>query len=318
MKPNYIILADDEDVTAAIKERFISLTLSDNNGFENDTLKIKIDDTNNKVKTPRKGVELTVWLGYGNDLYNKGSFEVDEVTSSGMPETIEIVAKGSNINKSLKKPRQHTYNDITLGGILNTVATRNGMRAEISDFLSGINIEQFNQVNETDLNLLTRLSTYYDAKFKAASGVLLFFLKDDFKTTSSEALEPVIINKRECSDWSFKETDRSKYDAVIAKWRDTDAAETKEVQVGSGDDIFSISTLFASAEEANNRANTKYNDLMRARAKGSLSTVGNPKIASEFEIKLVGFRYKEFKCESCTHTLDRNGYTTQVQLINKK
>ncbi|MBW5289425.1 MAG: hypothetical protein Rpha_2168 [Candidatus Ruthia sp. Apha_13_S6] len=33
---------------------------------------------------PRTDVEIECWLGYGDDLYNKGSFEVDEVITSGI------------------------------------------------------------------------------------------------------------------------------------------------------------------------------------------------------------------------------------------
>lgn len=319
MKPNFKLLADSQDITATIKSRFISLMLSDNNGFENDTLTIVVDDRNNEVALPRTGVEIECWLGYADDLYNKGSFEVDEVVESGLPETITITAKGSRINKSLKQQRTHTYNNVTLGALVATIAMRNGMDAKVSEFLAGIDIEQLNQVNETDLNLLTRLQNNYDAKFKTASSVLLFYLKDDFKMTSGEALKPIVIGKSDCSRWSFSQTDRAKFDAVSAKWRDTSAGQTKQVQIGSGDSVHLLKAIFASQEEAKERATSKYNDLLRGRISGSLSTVGNPKIASEFEIKLKGFRRDlNFKCESCTHSLDVGGYKTSINLLNKQ
>ncbi|BBB22290.1 hypothetical protein CVPH_0097 [Abyssogena phaseoliformis symbiont OG214] len=57
---------------------------------------------------------------------------------------------------------------------------------------------------------------------------------------------------------------------------------------------------------------------MHGRISGSLTTVGNPKIASEFEIQLIGFRFNDFKCESCAHVLDEQGYKTSIKLLNKK
>jgi phage protein D len=319
VRPNFKLLAGNKDITAAFKKRFISLTLSDNNGFENDTLSIVIDDRNNELELPKAGIEIECWLGYDDDLYNKGSFEVDEIIESGAPETIMIIAKGSNINKSLKQSQTHTFENINLGTLVNTIAKRNGMSAKVSEFLTSIEIVQLNQSNETDLNFLTKLANYYDAKFKAISSVLLFYLKDDFKKTSGEALTPIVINKHDCSSWHFSETDRSKYDSVIAKWRDNDAGKIRSVKIGTGDIIYSLKSVSASAGEAENKATSKYNDLLRGTIKGSLSVIGNPKIASEFEIELKGFRRKlKLKCESCTHTLNDSGYKTSLEMINKK
>ncbi|WP_201341300.1 hypothetical protein [Abyssogena phaseoliformis symbiont] len=89
--------------------------------------------------------------------------------------------------------------------------------SKVSEFLTDMPINQLNQNNETDLNLLTRLSGNYDAKFKSISSTLLGYSKDDFKKVSGEALKPIFISKGDCSRWNFSQTDRPKYDAVITK-----------------------------------------------------------------------------------------------------
>jgi len=72
-------------------------------------------------------------------------------------------------------------------------------------------------------------------------------------------------------------------------------------------------------EETNNKTGAKYNDLLRGRITGSLSTIDNPKIASESEVELIDFRHGgSFKCERRTHTLDANGYKTTLKVVNKK
>lgn len=319
MKPNFRLIVDQRDITKAISTRLISLTLSDSDGYKNDTLTIIIDDRNNEVAAPASGVEVECWLGYGDDLWSKGSFEVDEIKYSGVPETIAIICKGSKINRSLKQQRSQTYNNTTIGGLVDSIADRNGTTARVSNELRGIAVHQLNQVDESDLNLLTRLQKNYDAKFKALDSVLLFYKKDDFRKTTGAKLKTITIEKKECSSWSFSETDRSKYDSVSAKWRDNEAAETKEITIGSGESVRKLMPIFATKEEAKERAISIFNDLKRGKITGSITLQGNANIASEFKIKIKGFREKmEFKCESCTHTIDKNGYKTTLKLANKK
>lgn len=319
MNPNYQIISKGSVVDFA--GRFLSLTLSDNEGYKNDTLTITLDDRNNAIDLPKTGDELEVRLGYDNDLYNKGSFEVDAIKISGSPDVITIVAKGSRVNSSLKIRRTQTYNNTTVGGVLETIAKRSGMNAKVSQLLLDIEITHLNQTNESDQNLLSRLKRNYDAEFKSLSSNLLFYLKDDFKATSSSALNPVIVNKSDCSSFEFEQTDRSKYSAVIAKWHDVAASEVKEILVGNGNPVLTIKELFANEQEAIDRATTKFNDLLRGKVTGNLTCVGNALIAGEFEIILNGFRSQlqtHFKCVSSTHRIDNNGYSTSFQVVNKK
>jgi phage protein D len=238
-----------------------------------------------------------------------------------MPDTITIVAKGSRVNGSLKLRRTLTYFDTTVGEVLDAVAGRSGMAARVSADLRGIKIKHLNQVNESDQNLLSRLKRFYDAEFKSVDSNLLFYLKDDFKKVSGEQLEVVVIDKMDCTRFAFEQTDRSKYQAVSAKWRDVSASEVKEVLVGSGQPVFVVKELFSTQQEANDRATTKYNNLLRGTVTGDLTCIGNPLIAGEFEIVLTGFRaalQTNFKCVSTVHTIDNNGYLTSLKVVNKK
>lgn len=320
VKPNYQILVDGSVVDFA--NRLLSLTLNDNEGYKNDTLTVVLDDRGNTIDLPQTA-ELEVRMGYGDgdNLFSKGSFEVDAIKVSGNPDTITITAKGSKINSSLKIRRTETYKHTTVGQLLETIAQRGGMDVKVSEFLRGIEITHLNQMNESDQNLLSKLKRNYDAEFKTISSNLLFYLKDDFKATSGSVLKPVVVNKTDCSSFEFEQTDRSKYEAVSAKWRDVDASEVKEVLVGSGDPVFTIKELFANQQEAKGRARTKYNDLLRGRITGNLTCVGNALIAGEFEIILNGFRPQlqtNFKCVSAIHRIDNNGYSTSFKVVNKK
>lgn len=321
MKPDYKILANNRDITQLIKDNFVSLSLNDNDGIKNDALTIKLNNENNHLKLPKKGVELTLHLGYENDLYPKGSFEIDEIKVSGHPDVLTIIAKGSRINKSLKIRRSHTYENTTIGELVDTIAKRNNMVSKVSEFLRDIEITHLNQVSESDQNLLTRLKQNYDAEFKSISSTIVFYQKDDFKKIGGTNLKPIVIKKSDCLKYNISQTDSSKYESVIAKFRDLDVAVVKKVQIGLGSPAFIIKEVFASVDEAKQKASTKYNDLLRSVVSAELTCIGNAKIAGEHEIILKDFHsdiQTNFKCVSSSHTIDNNGYQTSFKIVNKK
>ncbi|MBO1564108.1 phage late control D family protein, partial [Yersinia pseudotuberculosis] len=51
-EPDYSISVDGIDKTGGIKKRLMSLTLTDNRGFEADQLDIEFDDADGKVELP--------------------------------------------------------------------------------------------------------------------------------------------------------------------------------------------------------------------------------------------------------------------------
>ena len=53
MTPDFQILADRQDVTQAIRSRFISLTITDEAGLQSDSLEIKIDDRDSTLEMPQ-------------------------------------------------------------------------------------------------------------------------------------------------------------------------------------------------------------------------------------------------------------------------
>lgn len=318
VNPNYKIIVDNKDISAVIDRHFISLTLQDEDGSKNDILSIVLNNESDNIEPPRTGVSMAVWLGYGDDLVAKGAFEVDEIISSGHPQTITIIAKGSRVNKSLKIQRDFTYQDITLGALVNRVAKRNDMTARISEFLKDINIRYTKQSAESDQSLLYRLSRNYDAKYKSIDGTILFYLKDDFNKVDGEALAPIFIDFSNIINYKISQTDRSKYNTVVAKFRDIDTAIVKQVRIGSDEPIFTMKEIYANQAEATERAKTKYNNLLRGRSRGSITIVGNAFVASEYKLivsNAVRSLSGDFKIDSCTHNIGKNGYRTTAKLV---
>lgn len=89
--PAFMLTLDGDDITQNFSDRLISLTMTDNRGFEADQLDIELDDTDGLIELPPRGAKLTLWLGWqGSALLNKGSFTVDEIEHRGAPDTLTI------------------------------------------------------------------------------------------------------------------------------------------------------------------------------------------------------------------------------------
>ncbi|MCW3200362.1 phage late control D family protein, partial [Morganella morganii] len=78
--PAYSLSAGSVNINERIQGRLISLSLTDNRGFEADQLDIEIDDTDGKMMLPKRGEVLSLHLGWKNEpLIFKGKFTVDEI-----------------------------------------------------------------------------------------------------------------------------------------------------------------------------------------------------------------------------------------------
>ena len=78
-KPAFDITIGGKQVLS-LNGRMMGLTLTDNRGFEADSLEITIDDADGKIELPPRGVEVSVAIGWrGEPLTHKGVFTVDEV-----------------------------------------------------------------------------------------------------------------------------------------------------------------------------------------------------------------------------------------------
>ncbi|MBX9474127.1 phage late control D family protein, partial [Yersinia enterocolitica] len=95
--PDYAISVDGIDKSGGIKKRLMSLTLTDNRGFEADQLDIELDDSDGQLVLPRRGAKIAVALGWqGAALIDKGIFTVDEIEHSGAPDKLTIRARSAD------------------------------------------------------------------------------------------------------------------------------------------------------------------------------------------------------------------------------
>jgi len=77
MRPDFVIQAGSRDITAAIRDRLLELSITDEAGIKSDQLKLTLDDRRREngavASLPDMGTHLSVSLGYAETgLRNMG------------------------------------------------------------------------------------------------------------------------------------------------------------------------------------------------------------------------------------------------------
>jgi phage protein D len=291
MTPDFLLLANAEDVTGTLRRRFISLRITDEAGTKSDTAEIVLDDRDSLIQWPEHGAILDISLGYQETgLSRLGSYIVDEVAHSGPPDTLTVRAKAADMIASLKAPKTRQWEQQSLGHIVDQIAGEHGLQPRVSQALDQIVIPHVDQTEESDLHFLTRLARQYDAVAKPASGFLLFVVKGEAKAASGRTLSSVSLVPSQIVQHRMTQADRGKYTAVRTFWHDVATADRVAVLTGSGEPVFTVRQSYPDAAQAADAGAAKLNALQRGEASLSLTLIGNTGVQAEAELSLSGLR----------------------------
>ncbi len=220
--PAFMLKLDNEDITQDFSNRLISLTMTDNRGFEADQLDIELDDIDGQIALPPRGATLTLWLGWQDSaLIKKGTFTVDEIEHRGAPDTLTIRGRSADFRGSLNSRREQSWHDTTLGVIVETIAARNKLTASVADTLKAIPVPHIDQSQESDAAFLSRLADRNGAAVSVKAGKLLFLKAGSGKTASGKPIPQMTLERGDGDRHQFAIADREAYTGVTAKWLHT-------------------------------------------------------------------------------------------------
>ncbi|CAI1146865.1 phage late control D family protein [Serratia ficaria] len=360
IRPAFMLKMSGKDITHNVSDRLLSLTLTDNRGFEADQLDIELDDADGLVVMPARGAVLNLRLGWqGQPLFNKGDFTVDEIEHRGAPDTLTIRARSADFRGTLNSRREQSYHDTTLAGVVEAIADRNKLTASVAQALQDIKIPHMDQSQESDAKFLTRLATRNGAEVSVKAGKLLFLKAGNGVTASGKPIAPMVIERRDGDRHQFAIADRGAYTGVTAKWLHTKdpkpqkqkvklkrkpkpqhlralqhpkakpapkvkAAKPKETKegeymAGAADNVFALTTVYASKAQAMRAAQAKWDKLQRGVAEFSISlAMGRADLYPETPVTVKGFKSiidaQAWTVTKVTHSLNSGGYTTALEL----
>ncbi|CND88379.1 phage late control D family protein [Yersinia pseudotuberculosis] len=345
-EPDYSISVDGIDKTGGIKKRLMSLTLTDNRGFEADQLDIEFDDADGKVELPRRGAKIAVSLGWkGAALIDKGTFTVDEIEHSGAPDKLTVRARSADFRETLNIRRDQSYHKTTIGGIIKTVAERNKLAPTLNKTMSDLAVDHIDQTNESDGNFITRLAKQYGAIAAVKNGNLLFIRQGQSKTASGKPIPMMTIIRSLGDGHQFSMADRGAYTGVVANWlntrttekpvvkvkrkrkrKATTAAKPKEPEekqgeylIGTDENVLILRTTYASKNNAQRAAKSNWERIQRGAAKFSIQLAkGRADLYPEVPVKVTGFKKQideaDWTLVTVTHSVSDSGFTTALEL----
>ncbi|WP_330926829.1 contractile injection system protein, VgrG/Pvc8 family [Candidatus Sororendozoicomonas aggregata] len=320
MTPDFTVQADTQNITDTIKRHLISLRITDEAGWQSDSLEIRLDDPKSAMALPRHGAELLVSLGYIKEgTVRMGTFTVDEVSVEGPPETLIIRARAANFRNSLKEQKTRAWEGVTLGDLVSTIASEHGLSPVISEALAAKVLIHIDQVDESDLHFLTRLSKDMGAISKPAENRLLFVTRGEARTASSKPMPEIPLHRSELTRYQFSLADRGKYAAVIAHWHNSETGQSTPVKVGETDTkpVFTLKGLHPDASAAESAATAKLQALRRGQATGSLTVPGRADLMAETLLQISGIKPTidgDWIITRAEHELGSQGYITRLSV----
>ena len=289
--PAWRVTLDGKDLTDRIRPRLLDLTLTEARDGEADQLDLNVLDPDNAMALPRRGVALSVALGWRDGgLVDKGTFTVDEVEHSGPPSVISIRARSADLTKPLRIRRERSWHGATLGTVLREIAGEHGLQPRIAPALAGVVVAHLDQT-ESDIALLARLGKRYDAVATVKAGCLLFAPVGSGRTAGGTALPEATVHRQDCERHRFAYTDRDRYSGVRAYWSDREGANRKSVLVGESGNAKRLGETFPNETQAREHANAEWARVQRGAATFGLTlAVGRPELYPEQRLRVRGFK----------------------------
>lgn len=326
LTPEFRIIANAGDITAAILDRFISLTLTDEAGMDSDTFEVTLADHNPlmPIAMPDTGAELEVFLGYDGMVQRMGLFVVDEVELSGWPGQMTIRSKAAPYSTSkggktdLQTQKNRSWPKGTkLGDLVAKIAGEHGMEPAVSDSLKSIVLPHFDQTEESDISFLVRVAKRYDALAKPAGGKLVMAKRGESKSASGEDLPAVAVHASQVSRFSMTLAKRDSPGTVIAYHHQKRSAKRIEIKVGSGEPVRRLRHWYPDEAAAKAGAQAELDKRARGEHKLSLTMPGDPTLAAESPLVASGFRADvdgEWLTTRATHNYTKGGgYVCDVE-----
>ena len=320
MTPDFKIEVNGKDKTALWTDRVISITVNDNDGITADSVVITLDDRDHKLATPAYDEKMVIWLGFTESgIKLAGTFSVNETVAKLDVKQLVISAKAADMIATLKEQRLKSWHNTTLGAVAGSIATSHGLTLAMSSELQAVAIAHVDQTEESDMNLLTRLSLKHDALFKVGDNKLIFTARGHAVSASGAALPSTDINYSDLvkGNNSIRANGRAKHNGVKCRWRDVAKAKTKTVTVGAGKPWFTIREAASSEAAARDKASAKLSQLKRGEMTLNLSLMGDVGLAAGSECVLrSGFKTEytdsRWSIKTARHTLDGSGFKTVI------
>ncbi len=300
-------------VSAGFYSRLNSATIHDAPGQDADTCELTFDDAGNAIEMPVAGSIIMVKFGFRDaGSWKMGLFEVEKprITGGEGGEFLILSGRSAAMGKDVKEPGSEHFDEKTIGGIVQELASRHGYSAKVSPELASIQLPYVARHGQSTADFLTRLADRNGALFAVKDGKFLFLKRGGLPALS--------IDKNQCESWEFTVEPRPKFSKVEAPWfeRTTGKTHFERHSTGLEGPSKRLRTVFNSQSEAKSAASSEGDRLSRATGSGSVTLAGMPEAMADAPIITTGFRAEangEWRAASVEHSYGET-YMTTIEL----
>lgn len=326
MTPIFQITADGRDITNAISENLIRLSVKDQIGISADTADLSMY-FDGSFAIPRAGVTLEIKIGYVEEgLWEVGKFIVEETTLTGVPDVLKI--RGISMPQSTQAASEalqgstdrtwqsHEIDGTTFKAVVDKVCGEAKLTTKISPELANIKMPFTAQIGESDAEFLSRITLLRNGIIKYHETQVIFEIKD------SEKLGTIDIDLTECKSYDFTFSERTRVSSVTSKYQDNENGEVVRYTAGDGKPRKVIRSTYPDRETAINAAESLLKKLKRSTVEMNVGLPTKAGLLAETKIKLTGFPddslNNEYIIEEVTHNYDSGdndsgGLTSEIK-----
>lgn len=251
-EPTFTLTVEGKDITALVAANLVNLLLTDYGAGEKKSDEVSFAVVDDKLALPAKGVKVALSLGFGTQRVSKGTFVVDSTASgasANSPRIVQVTARAYSKSAAkghgtLQSQKHRNWTNVTLGDLLNTVASEHGLTPRIDETLAAKKLEHEDQAAESDMNLVTRLAARYGAVSKITHDSWVVMPREATKTSKGNDIKMVTITPGQASRWSYRNnsdhpdsTQKGGGTHVIRYHDLTDGGKIKTYTVGSGEPV---------------------------------------------------------------------------------
>ena len=255
----------------------------------------------------------------GDDLLNCGTFELDDVSCDGPPQKVTMSASSLSYESAIRKTKKtRSWNGNTLKSILQQIAEDGGYEYM---YLSAYNptYKYMLQSDMTDIAFLQKLTTNAGANLKVTDGILVVYDQKDYD--EKDAILMIQRGDGSYSGFNFRSSlALTAYSSCHVSYED-DSGNTYEAtftpQTGySEGEVLEVTEQVSSNAEALELAKRRLRQENKGEMTGTLKMLGDTRLQAGVNVEISGWGdfNGKWSIDSATHTINKNGYTTNINI----
>lgn len=332
-----LIKYNDKDISTDLQQYLKNVSYTDNLSGEADDLQITLEDRDGLWQSswfPDKGATLDVsiklinWQGINEQTIRFGLFEIDEITSQGLPSEVQIKAVSVPDDNSLRgKERTRSWEKAELKKIANDIATGAGLTLVYDAADYNPTIDRAEQTEQSDLSFLYKLCADHGLALKICNKQVVIFDEAKYEAADATMLllkpgkaeESKLTKLKMLKSYSLKSKIRDIYKDCHVKYQGTKKkavveATFKDPNKTSGKTL-EVNEQVKTIAEAERLAKKKLREKNCEELTGSFSFLGNPELLAAVNVELKGYGSFDGKyiVTRANHDIG-SGYTTSIEV----